>query len=113
MGAGDFDIFYTKQDLASGVWDKPINIGYPINSEGPEESLIVSLDGHFGYFSSQRKEGRGGKDLFYFDIPEDAKPEKVILAKGKVDAEDPGLLKSSKLVMTDENGEKKRTRHKL
>ena len=106
-GAGDFDIFYTKQDIASGIWDKPINIGYPINSEGPEESLIVSLDGHFGYFSSQRKEGRGGKDLFYFDIPEDAKPEKVILAKGKVDAEDPGLLNSSKLVMTDENGEKK------
>jgi len=105
-GAGDFDIFYTKQSK-EGVWDKPINIGYPINSEGPEEALIVSLDGLFGYFSSQRKEGVGGKDIFYFDIPEDAKPEKVVLAKGKVDSDDPKLLGNTKLTMIDDSGEKK------
>ena len=105
-GAGDFDIFYTKQSK-EGVWDKPINIGYPINSEGPEEALIVSLDGLFGYFSSQRKEGVGGKDIFYFDIPEDAKPEKVVLAKGKVDSDDPKLLGNAKLTMIDDSGEKR------
>ncbi|MEC7955218.1 MAG: OmpA family protein [Bacteroidota bacterium] len=105
-GAGDFDIFYTKQSK-EGVWDKPINIGYPINSEGPEEALIVSLDGLFGYFSSQRKEGVGGKDIFYFDIPEDAKPEKVVLAKGKVDSDNPELLANAKLTMIDDSGEKK------
>ena len=50
----------------TNIWDKPKNIGYPINSEQEEESLIVSVDGHYGYFSSNRKEGLGGKDIFYF-----------------------------------------------
>ena len=36
-----------------------------------------------GYFSSTRKEGLGGKDIFYFEIPEKAKPDKIVLAKGK------------------------------
>ena len=69
--------------------------------------MIVSLDGLFGYFSSQRKEGVGGKDIFYFDIPEDAKPEKVVLAKGKVDSDNPELLANAKLTMIDDSGEKK------
>ena len=41
------------------------------------------MDGRYGYFSSTRKEGLGGKDIFYFEIPEKAKPDKIVLAKGK------------------------------
>ena len=55
-GAGDFDIFYTQQNEETLLWDEPKNIGYPINSEEPEESLIVSVDGHYGYFSSKKKD---------------------------------------------------------
>jgi len=105
-GAGDFDIFYTKQNEETGKWDKPTNIGYPINSEGPEESLIVSLDGHYGYFSSQRKEGIGGKDIFNFEIPVDAKPEKVVLIKGVDQGGDPDKESNTKLFTKDENGER-------
>ena len=38
-GAGDFDIFYTKQNEKTLIWEEPKNIGYPINSEEAEESL--------------------------------------------------------------------------
>ena len=51
-GAGGFDIFYSKQNPETNIWDEPKNIGYPINSEESEESLIVSVDGRYGYFSS-------------------------------------------------------------
>ena len=106
-GAGDFDIFYTRQNTESGIWDEPKNIGYPINSEGPEESLIVSVDGHYGYFSSQRSNGLGGKDIFYFEIPEKAKPDKIILAKGVADTDDPELLKKTKITLRDQKGNTK------
>ena len=51
---GDFDIFYTQQNEETLIWEEPKNIGYPINSRA-EESLIVSVDGHYGYFSSTKK----------------------------------------------------------
>ena len=104
-GAGDFDIFYTQQNEETLLWDEPKNIGYPINSEEPEESLIVSVDGHYGYFSSKRKEGLGGKDIFYFEIPEEAKPDKIVLTKGKGTFGDNG--KDVKMILRDENGNKK------
>ena len=100
-GAGGFDIFYTKQNSETNIWDEPKNIGYPINSEEQEESLIVSVDGHYGYFSSIRKEGLGGKDIFYFEIPEKAKPDKIVLAKGKAN-----LDNETKIVLRDEQGNK-------
>lgn len=105
-GAGDFDIFFTKQSKKEGKWDEPQNIGYPINSEAPEESLIVSVDGRYGYFSSQRSNGLGGKDIFYFEIPEKAKPDKIILAKGQADADDPEMLKKTKISIRNSDGQK-------
>tara|TARA_Y100000385_G_C13107366_1_gene649072 strand:- start:4120 stop:6177 length:2058 start_codon:yes stop_codon:yes gene_type:complete len=104
-GAGDFDIFYTRQNEAN-KWEEPQNIGYPINSEAPEESLIVSVDGRYGYFSSQRSNGLGGKDIFYFEIPEKAKPDKIILAKGQAETDDPELLKKTKITLRNNTGEK-------
>ena len=105
-GAGDFDIFYTKQNEETLIWDEPKNIGFPINTEEAEESLIVSVDGHYGYFSSKRKEGLGGKDIFYFEIPEEAKPDKIVLAKGKgsFGTEDG---ENAKMILRDKNGNKK------
>ena len=100
-GAGGFDIFFTKQDLETKKWNLPKNIGFPINSDQDEESLIVSLDGHFGYFSSNRENGLGGKDIFYFEIPEKAKPDKIVLAKGKSNFDD-----ETKIVLRDDLGNK-------
>ena len=59
------------------------------------------MDGRYGYFSSTRKEGLGGKDIFYFEIPEKAKPDKIVLAKGKAN-----LDKETRIVLRDEQGNK-------
>ncbi len=108
MGAGGFDIYYSKQDSKTNKWSKPKNIGYPINTAGDEEALIVSTDGNYGYFSSDKTKGNvGGKDIFYFQMPEHAKPDKVILMKGKVSTENINDIEDTKMEVRFKNGEVK------
>lgn len=88
FGAGDYDIYFTRQNEETGEWEKPQNIGYPINTTGNEEGLIVSLDGEKAFFFSDKQKVRvGGRDIYTFDIPPYAKPEKVVLVKGQVSFE--------------------------
>ena len=68
----------------NGKFQKPINLGYPINSFEDESGLIVSADGNFGMFSSNLKDGFGAQDIYSFGIPENAKPLKVSYVKGIV-----------------------------
>jgi len=106
LGAGEFDIYYTRQDKKTGKWSEPENIGHPINSEGDEEGIVVSTDGLYAYYSSERSDiGLGGKDIFYFTMPEKAKPDKVVLLKGKVDTEDIQEVKDTKLEVRYKSGE--------
>ena len=81
-GFGGFDLFFTRQ-LDDGTWSEPENLGAPINSEKDEEGLIVTTDGKLAYFSS-KMEGSYTKDIFSFELPERAKPQKVIILKGTV-----------------------------
>ena len=104
LGAGGYDLFYTRQQ-DDGSWDRPKNIGYPINTEGDEEGIIVSTDGNHAYLSSNGiKGGIGKKDIFSFSLPEEAKPDKVIIMKGKVSTENIEEVKDTKLKVRYESG---------
>lgn len=83
-GLGGFDIFYSK--VVDSAWQAPSNIGYPINSEKDDLGLFVSLDGKTGYFSSNTLRNNGGWDLYQFEMPEEARPEEVILIQGTLEA---------------------------
>lgn len=83
QGMGGFDIFYSRRD-ALGKWTKPVNIGYPINSPADERSLTVDANGNLAYFSSDRLGGRGGLDIYGFELYEKAKPIRVTYMKGIV-----------------------------
>lgn len=80
-GMGGFDIFYAKAANDS-VWEEPINIGYPINTQEDDLGLFVSLDGQTGYFASTKYRAQGGWDVFQFSLPEKARPEEVSLITG-------------------------------
>jgi outer membrane protein OmpA-like peptidoglycan-associated protein/Tol biopolymer transport system component len=82
-GFGHKDIFYSRAD-ENGKWQKPVNLGYPINTFEDETGLIVSADGNYGFFSSNLKEGFGAQDIYSFGLPEKAKPLKVSYVKGIV-----------------------------
>ena len=80
---GGYDIFYSRKDSLN-KWNKPINIGFPINSKFNEISLFVSTDGNQAIFASNNLEGIGGWDLYSFNLHEGAKPERVFFIKGSL-----------------------------
>ena len=82
-GLGGLGIFMSKR-AATGEWTEPVNLGYPINTGGDENSLLVSPSGDIAYFASNRAEGFGGLDLYQFALPEDMRPQPVSYMKGKV-----------------------------
>jgi len=86
-GMGKSDIYLSRRQ-ADGTWGKAENLGYPINTEEKEFSLIVSTDGKTAYFASDRENGLGKTDLYQFDLHAGARPTPVTYAKATVfDAE--------------------------
>ncbi|MBS1763736.1 MAG: OmpA family protein [Bacteroidetes bacterium] len=94
-GMGGYDIFYSRKD-EKGNWGKPVNLGYPINTEADEVGFFVSTDGTKGYFASNQM-GTGGYDIFSFDLPEKLRPEKMILFKGNLKDEDNEVPDSARI----------------
>ncbi len=63
-GFGGLDLFSSV--YASGTWSKPANLKSPFNSSADDFSLVFKADGKSGYFSSNRKDGAGGDDIYSF-----------------------------------------------
>ena len=78
-GLGGYDIFFTR--YIDNHWTKPINIGYPINSEKDDVRLIVSAYGDTALFSSRY---RGNHDIYLFQLYKKARPKPTIFLVGKV-----------------------------
>lgn len=76
MGMGGSDLFMVKR-LNDSTWGKLVNLGYPINTPGDENNLIVAPDGRTALFSSDRSDGYGQQDLYSFVMPAPARPERI------------------------------------
>lgn len=81
-GIGGYDIFFSK--FRDDEWTKPINIGYPINTKSNDLGFVVNTQGTKAYFASNKLDGRGGWDIYSFDLYPEARPEKVFLVKGQL-----------------------------
>ncbi len=66
---GGFDIFKTTYDPKKFAWSVPENMGIPINSADDDCYFRLSPDGHYAYFSSDRSESMGERDIYsaYFN----------------------------------------------
>lgn len=78
-GMGDFDIFKTIKQ-PDGTWTQPENLGYPINTADDDLYFVLSADNKHGYYSSEREDGFGEKDLYLISMPE---PEKLATIEAK------------------------------
>jgi outer membrane protein OmpA-like peptidoglycan-associated protein/tetratricopeptide (TPR) repeat protein len=83
QGLGSSDLFMSKK--VNDKWSTAINLGYPINTEDHEGGIFITLDGKTAYFFTDRFEKTGKNlDIYYFDVPENIKPEPVSFVKGFV-----------------------------
>jgi outer membrane protein OmpA-like peptidoglycan-associated protein/tetratricopeptide (TPR) repeat protein len=77
-GMGSYDLFYSKYDPIKNIWSSPINLGYPINTEGQEGALFVERDGLTAYYTSDvdvSNRPQKHLDIFSFILPSEFKPE--------------------------------------
>lgn len=87
LGMGGFDLYMSRR-TGDNTWTKAKNLGYPINTNFNEVGLIVNARGTTAYYSSNRLGGRGGDDIYSFDLYKEVRPTPVSYMKGKVfDAE--------------------------
>jgi peptidoglycan-associated lipoprotein len=63
-GMGGLDIF--KSVKRNGIWSTPENMRSPVNSNSDDFAIIFLPDEDKGYFSSNRTNGSGGDDIWYF-----------------------------------------------
>jgi len=67
-GMGDLDIYKSAYNAEKGTWERPINMGYPVNSVENDIYIVLTRDEDFAYISSVRKEGIGEQDIYKIDI---------------------------------------------
>lgn len=102
---GNFDVFYSRKD-ENGKWMKPTNLGYPINTKKNEIGLIVSTDGKLAYIATDKGENSQGVDLYYFELYEAARPQKVLFVKGELKDDYGDPIKNGKVEISyKESGE--------
>lgn len=82
-GMGEQDIFVSWKDV-DGQWTTPVNLGPPVNTAYRELGFSLSADGQTGYFASDRPEGFGGMDIYYFQLSEQLYSDPVTLVEGFV-----------------------------
>lgn len=83
IGMGGYDLYMTQKQ-SDGTWGAVKNLGYPINTENDESSLLVFADGKLAIFASDRPGGHGSLDLYGFELPEGVRPVKTIYMTGLV-----------------------------
>ncbi len=81
-GMGGLDLFRSVKG-SDGVWRKPVNLGYPINTHHDESSVLVTPDGRWAMFATDR-ESPGNLDLWELRLPEELVASEVRVLRGRV-----------------------------
>jgi len=97
-GFGGLDLFYSVN--SNGTWSKPQNLRLPFNSAADDFSLAYNSDNKSGYFSSNRKDGTGGDDIYSFFLT----PVNLNVKGRIVDVETNQPIAGATLVLTTADG---------
>jgi outer membrane protein OmpA-like peptidoglycan-associated protein len=83
LGLGEQDIFVSRLQT-DGQWSPARNLGMPVNSAYRELGIFLTADGKSGYFSSNRKGGHGGMDIYKFELPNQLASDPITYVEGYV-----------------------------
>lgn len=82
-GLGEQDLFVAWKD-ANDRWTSPINLGPRVNTAYRELGFFLSADGQTAYFASDRPDGYGGMDIYFFQLSEQLYSDPITLVEGFV-----------------------------
>jgi hypothetical protein len=82
---GGYDVFSSTFG-PDYLWTEPVNLGYPINTVSNDLYFVMSSDKQTGYYSSARKGGYGGQDIYKIHFKLEAEIMSVV--KGGVESGD-------------------------
>lgn len=102
---GGRDIFMTK--MVGNQWSSPENMGYPVNTTSNDNYFTLLADGRRAYFSSDRKGGMGGQDIYYIDMPAESANIPLTLIKGKILNAETGKPMPTRIYLVDNETDKK------
>ncbi len=94
-GFGGVDLYSSKRSTITAAWEKPINMGELINTEGDEMFPSIFND-EILYFASTGHPGIGGLDIFQINLVEDGVIGNVINLGAPINSsvDDFGLIKA-------------------
>ena len=102
---GGRDIFISSQ--LDKAWSSPENMGYPVNTTANDNYFTMTADGKRAFFSSDRKGGQGGQDIYYMDMPPESANIPLTMLKGKILNAETGKPMPTKLYLIDNKTDKK------
>lgn len=97
-GFGGLDLFHAK-DKEKGQWTKAANLGYPLNSPGNEQGMIIDGTGTTAYYATSLKQ-EGNMDIYRFQTDAPFRPEPVTYIRGKVTNAKNGVPVSAQVEVT-------------
>jgi len=86
-GLGGLDVFKSVRlsDTSWTEWSKPVNLGRYINTVDDDWGYKIGVTGDSAFFSSRnRTPGLGGFDIYSLTLPQEYRPQKVAIIKGKI-----------------------------
>ena len=84
---GGMDVFKTTRlrEDSWTEWSKPVNLGKEINTADDDWGYTIAAQGDSAFFAGMGREGGLGQwDIYTVKLPEDARPDPVVIIKGWV-----------------------------
>lgn len=94
-GFGGVDLYYSKRSSNTAIWEKPVNMGKLVNTEGDEMFPSITRDSIL-FFASTGHVGLGGLDIFQVGLKEETAIGTVINLGAPINSsvDDFGLIKA-------------------
>lgn len=67
-GMGDLDIYVSERGKDDVTFNKPVNLGYPINSVENDVFFVLSGDEKTAYYSSVKSSSKGEQDIYKINM---------------------------------------------
>ncbi len=100
LGLGGLDVFSAR--VKNNSYSKIENLGAPINTNNDDFAFILAENQKSGYFSSNRKSGKGDDDIYKFILEKPFSSGKIIIGVAK--DTDGVILSNTEVKLFDNNG---------